>query len=189
MKDTPVMKWYVLYTKKNAERKAIEFLSRKKIEFFFPLNLVTPLSSEWKKSDLRPLFPSFVFVRLPHPELLKYQYSDGIISFLYWLDKPAVIPREEIEAIQKFVEVYQGIRAEKIPVNQDNHLKVVNGLFIEQQGSDLQQENKRIKIYLPILGYTLSAQSVKSFGEVKSIGTHSEHSPQEKLLLRTQINP
>ncbi|MDE3213938.1 MAG: antitermination protein NusG [Bacteroidota bacterium] len=189
MKVTHVMEWYVLYTRKNCERKTTEFLSRKKFEFFCPLNLVTPVSSEWKKSDLRPLFPSYVFVRLPQPEFLKYQYSDGILSFLYWLDKPAVIPREEIEAIQNFVERYQGIRVEKIPVNQETPLKIVNGLFVEQQGTAQQKENKRIKIYLPALGYALSAQVVTRFGEVKSIGTYPENSPQETQFHRTQINP
>lgn len=151
-------KWYAVYTKVRWEKKVSELLAKKKIESYCPLNKVTRQWADRKKIIAEPLFTSYVFVKVSaaeHTQLLK---TDGIISFVYWLGKPAVIRDAEIDMIQNFLKDYPAITLEKTNVNINDMVRVISGPLMSQEGHVIAVKSKTVKIMLPSLGYIMSAE-------------------------------
>ena len=84
-------KWYVVYTRPRWEKKVADQLGRKKIDYYCPLNRVHRQWADRKKIVLEPLFSAYVFVQIDETEQLQVRLTDGVINFVYWLGKPAVI--------------------------------------------------------------------------------------------------
>lgn len=155
MNTNPV--WYAVYTKPRWEKKVAELLTRKRIENYCPLNKVVRQWHDRKKVIEEPLFTSYVFVNVTDMEQAEVRKTDGIINFVYWLGKPAVIRPSEIEVIRDFLEDYRNVQLEKIRVNPKDVVRIVRGPLIGQEGNVLEVYNQKAKVYLPSLGYCLVA--------------------------------
>jgi len=147
-------KWYAVHTKPRFEKRVTEILTRKKIENYCPINRVLLQWSDRKKLIGEPLFPYFVFLKITECELLSLRQIDGVINFVYWLGKPAIIRDSEIDSIRQFVEEYSNIRLEKIQVN-TNEPEPIDGEAYESGVIAL--KNKSVRVELPSLGYTMVA--------------------------------
>jgi len=97
------MPWYVLYTNPRHEKKVSEQLTKKGIETYCPVYTTLVQWSDRKKKVEKPLFNSYVFVRLEDHEREKVFIVPGIVRYLYWLGKPAIIKEKEIEQIKIFL--------------------------------------------------------------------------------------
>jgi len=148
-------KWYAVYTKSRCEKKVAHLLSQKGIEYYCPLNKVQRQWSDRKKIIFEPLFTSYVFVRIPLEEQLIIRNINGVLNFVYWLSKPAVIKNEEIEIIKQFLNEHSFARLEKVAVNINDLVRVASGPFMEQEGKVVSIKNKTVKIMLPCLGYLM----------------------------------
>lgn len=159
-------KWYAVYTRSRWEKKVTALLTNKKIENYCPLNKVTRQWSDRTKVLHEPLFTSYVFVRACHKEHLGVVQTEGIINYVNWQGKPAVIPDAEIELIKKFLQEYSNVKLDKIAVGINDTVKIKYGLFIEQEGQVMEVHNKTVKVMLPSLGYIMLAEVLKSHIEV-----------------------
>lgn len=149
--------WYVLYTKPQSEKKVAALLAKRKIENFIPyVNVEMP---RFKKSKLvlKPLFKSYVFAYSTEQEIQSLRLTEGVISVLYWLGKPAIIAEAEVEAIREFTSDYQNIDLEKLPVNSIFMEKSFYKSAYTIEGNLVAIRNKTIKINLPSLGYAMIA--------------------------------
>ncbi|HEY6975021.1 MAG TPA: UpxY family transcription antiterminator [Chitinophagaceae bacterium] len=153
-----VSRWYAVYTRPRWEKKVAESLTRKKIENYCPLNRVLHQWSDRKKIVLEPLFTSYVFVRISSEEQLAVRQTEGVINFVYWLKKPAIIRNEEMETIKKFLNDHINVRLEKIEVNTNDIVKIVSGPLMLREGKVIEIMNRTVKVLLPSLGYSLIAQ-------------------------------
>lgn len=149
--------WYAVYTKPRWEKKVAELLSRKKIDNYCPLNKVERQWHDRRKIIEEPLFTSYVFVHIPKEQQTEVRKTDGIINFVYWLGKPAVIRPNEIEAIRDFLEDHRNVRLEKTKVSLNDAVRVMRGPLIGQEGSVMEVYHQKAKIFLPSLGYCLVA--------------------------------
>ena len=152
--------WYAVYTKPNCEKRVSRLLNKKGIEVFFPLN--------YRKSPLvvrghlqpEPLFKSFIFLRAEESYLLNLcKEVKGVLSLLYWLGKPATIDSEDINSIKEFTSNYKQIQLEKLDVNQQNQDSIIDDILLTMDGKMLMIKNRVIKVNLPSLGYTLTAEA------------------------------
>lgn len=149
--------WYVLYTRPQCEKKVATLLTKKKIETFVPyVNMDLPRLKK-NKNVTRPLFKSYVFVYTTQQEFSALFQSEGVISVLHWLGKPAVIAEAEINAIKEFTSGYQNIDLEKLPVNSNMLEKSFYKSAYTVEGNLVAVQNKTIKINLPSLGYAMIA--------------------------------
>lgn len=155
---TEEKKWYAVYTKPRSEKKVADLLTKKGIENYCPLNRVKKQWSDRKKIIYLPLFTSYVFVHASLEEQLKVLQTDGILNFVYWLNKPAVIKNDEIDIIKRFLNEYSFIRLKKATVNINDKVRIVTGPLMEQEGQVISIKNKTIKIILPTLGYWMYAE-------------------------------
>lgn len=153
--------WYAVYTKPRWEKKVADGLRRNRFESYCPLNKVVRQWSDRKKMIEEPLFTSYVFVQLQIKELTEVRKIDGVVNFVYWLGKPAIIRDAEIQDIKDFLNNYQNVRLEKSPVNINDAVQVVNGPLIELQGHVISVNNKTARIAIKSLGLTMVAEIKK----------------------------
>ncbi|TMI74325.1 MAG: UpxY family transcription antiterminator [Bacteroidetes bacterium] len=160
--------WYAVYTRPKWEKKVSELLSRKKIENYCPLYKSVRQWSDRKKTIMEPLFTSYVFVNIEENGQLPVKQTDGILNFVYWLGKPAVIKNEEIDVIRQFLSENDHVKLEQIEVNLNDRVKIINGPFQYWEGSVTEIRPKSVKVLLPSLGYALVAEIPKSRVELIS---------------------
>jgi len=149
--------WHVLYTKPNCEKRIAEYLTRKKIDNYCPLNKVTKHLQGKKKAIEQPLFQSYVFVNATSNDLLMIKQIDGVLNLVYWLGKPAVIQDIEISSIKEFLKFHSNVELERISIIADDvHVSSTNQIYMLDAGAH-EQDVKLAKLLLPSFGYALVA--------------------------------
>jgi transcription antitermination factor NusG len=152
-------RWYAVYIKNGSARKLTNALSRWGIEHLYAGQQPDrPWYDKRGTAAASTIFDSYIFVNLSveqHNQVLKL---DGVVNFVYWLDRPAVIKEMEIEMIKNFLNDYENIKIEKTFVNVKDMVRVVSGPAIDQKGNVLAVKSKTIKVVLPSLGCTMSAE-------------------------------
>lgn len=158
--------WYAVYTKPRWEKKTAYLLEKKQIENYCPLNKVVRQWSDRKKTVLEPLFKSYVFIYASESEHLAVKQTDGVLNFVYWLGKPAIIKEDEIEIIRKFLDEHENIKIEHISVNIKDTVRILSGPLTMMEGEIIELRNQSVKILLPSLGFAMVAEVQKVNVEV-----------------------
>ena len=109
------------------------------------------------KTVEEPLFKSYVFARVNGDEQTKVRMTAGVMNFVYWQGKPAIIPAKEIETIRKFLNEYENVMAEPIQLKEDGRVTIRQGLFMDQEARILKIEGNKVKVIIESIGYTLVA--------------------------------
>ncbi len=159
---TEVKHWYAVYTKPRWEKKICQQLERKGLTFYCPMNKVRRKWSDRYKIIEEPLFKSYVFVCISEDEKTRVRLTDGVMNFLYWNGKPAVIKEEEIEMIRKFLNEYKEVEARPVQFESGQKVRVKTGLMMDNEGIVIKVVNNRAYVVLESLGYELTAQFEKS---------------------------
>ncbi|WP_346320431.1 UpxY family transcription antiterminator [Chitinophaga sp. YIM B06452] len=149
--------WYAVYTRPRWEKKVAAALERRQIESYCPLNQVARQWSDRRKVVEEPLFSSYVFVRVPDSKKQLVRETEGIINFVYWLGKPAMIPDHEIELIQRFLRHYKDVSLEKFPLRHNDLVEVTAGPLMHHRGRIVELGKNRVKAVLNSLGYNMVA--------------------------------
>ena len=149
--------WYAIYTKPRWEKKVHALLTEKKIESYCPLNKVRKKWSDRMKTVEEPLFKSYVFARVTGEEQTQVRMTAGVMNFVYWQGKPAIIPAREIEIIRKFLNEYENVMAEPIQLKESGRVTIRQGLFMDHEAKILKIEGNRVKVVIESIGYSLVA--------------------------------
>lgn len=96
------MNWFVVSVKANQEKKVAEVLEKMNVEVYCPMVKDSQQFADKTKTVKTPLFKSYVFVNLPEKYRGIVFGAPGVISYLFWLGKPAVISDEEINIIKNW---------------------------------------------------------------------------------------
>ena len=87
--------------------------------------------------------------------------TPGVMNFVYWQGKPAIIPAREIETIRKFLNEYDNVQAEPIELKENGKVTIRQGLFMDHEAKVLKIEGNRVKVVIESIGYTLVASIEK----------------------------
>ena len=158
--------WYALYTKPKWEKKVAQLLLRKNIQHYCPLNRTLKQWHDRRKWVDEPLFTSYVFVFISPDESAEVRNTPGVLNFVYWLGKPAVIRVEEITAIQSFLQDHRNVAIERVRVQPNDRVKVTAGPLMEREGTVVAVHQKTVKVLLPTLGFALVASVAKQHVDV-----------------------
>jgi transcription antitermination factor NusG len=109
-----------------------------------------------------PLFKSYVFVKVDEEGRTGVRMTDGVVNFVYWNGKPAIIREKEIEAIKKFLDEHSDVRVIKTELKSNEKVLITSGVFMDKQGKVLEVKNKVVKVLIESLGYVLVADIDKS---------------------------
>ena len=158
----PLKNWYAVYTKPRWEKKVGELLDKKGLEYYCPLNKVRRKWSDRYKVIEEPLFKSYVFVHIKDDEKERIRLTDGVVNFVYWNGKPAVIKNEEIEIIRKFLKEYENVEASPVTFSTGQKVRIKTGLMMDTEGLVIKVVNNRAYVLLESLQYELTAQFEKT---------------------------
>lgn len=154
-------KWYALYTRPRWEKKVNDLLTRKGMEAYCPLNRVRRRWTDRTKIVQVPLFTSYVFVNITEAEKGEVRFTDGVVNFVYWERKPAIIRNEEIELIKKFLRDYEDVEVRPISLTEGQRVRIRTGVMMNKEGVVVQIKNNRAVVVIESLGYELAAQFEK----------------------------
>ena len=155
-------KWYAIYTRPRWEKKVNGLLVEKGIESYCPLNKVRRKWSDRMKTIEEPLFKSYVFVKISDEDRSNVRMTNGVVNFVYWNGKPAIIREKEIQTIRRFLDEYENVEAVKIDFSPNDRVRVVAGPMMDKEGKILEVKNKMAKVCIDSLGYMLIAYIDKS---------------------------
>jgi transcription antitermination factor NusG len=110
-----------------------------------------------KKLVFEPLFTSYVFINAIEQDLIPIKQTDGVLNFVYWLGRPAVIRNEEIDIIKSFLNDHSNVTLEKIQVNINDRVRINSGPLMLLEGDVLEVKRNSVKVFLPTLGYAMVA--------------------------------
>lgn len=157
-----LLKWYAIYTRPRWEKKVNTLLLQKGIEVYCPLNKVRRKWSDRMKTIEEPLFKSYVFVRVSEDEKTNVRMTNGVVNFVYWNGKPAIIKEKEIQTIKLFLDEYENVETVKMQLQPGDRVQVIAGPMMDKEGNVLEVKNKTAKLCIESLGYMLIAYIDKS---------------------------
>lgn len=155
-------KWYAVYTKPRWEKKVDKLLTEKGIESYCPLQKIQRQWSDRKKIVEEPLFKSYVFVRIPDAEQTALRKVNGVVNYVYWMGKPAVVKDREIEVIKKFLDEYENIQVEPVEVHINNKVHIKSGVLMDKEATVLSVMKNKVKVVIESIGFSLVANIDKS---------------------------
>lgn len=148
------MNWYALYTKPRNEKKVEEQLHKMGLEVFCPKVTVVKQWSDRKKRVSQPLIPSYVFIKIKEQERDLVFSVSGVVRYLFFLGKPAIIKESEINAMKEtlnhdFKEV--GV----MDLEKGQKFTIEEGTFKGQEATFIEQKGNKIILRLESLGIKL----------------------------------
>ena len=148
-------KWFVIYTKPQQELKVADQLSAMGITNYCPTITLVKQYSDRKKKVIKPLLSSYVMVELEENQREKVFACCGIVRYLFFLGKPAVVPAYEIDLMQDHLNgVYNDIKVTTLRVG-DSHT-ITQGPFSGVSGKVVQSDNTKVKLELASLGMSIT---------------------------------
>lgn len=135
----------------------------KGIEAYCPVQEVLKQWSDRRKKVQEPLFKSYVFVQIEQSEKLETLQTRGVVGFVKWLGKPAVIQPGEIAAIKEFLQEYQNIQLRAFDrYDQGDEVRISYGPLSGSHGRVVRQKKHKVTLRIEQLGLDLVAELPKS---------------------------
>ena len=153
------MKWYVVYTKPKWEKRAAEQLTQLGVECYCPTIKKTVQRSDRKVKVKVPLFNNYIFVQLADKDRNMVFLSPGVIRYLFWLGRHAIVKEKEIDIIKEWLNV--GDTSKEISVMQyqiGDKIKLHSGPFCEQNAFVKDITKTHYVLILESLGYVLKVK-------------------------------
>jgi transcription antitermination factor NusG len=152
-------KWYAIYSKPRWEKKVDILLQKRNIISWCPVQKVEKQWSDRKKVVEEPLFRSYVFIRIDikTTEKLNVLTTDGVLNFVNYLGKPAVIRDEEMELIRKYL-AEKDVKIEILSMEgykENMEVKVNQGVFMDKTGKIIHGGRKKVYVQLQSLGHVM----------------------------------
>ncbi|MEM6522314.1 MAG: UpxY family transcription antiterminator [Bacteroidota bacterium] len=145
-------KWFVVYTKPRSEKLVTKRLIDQSVEVFCPLiNTVRQWSDRKKKVQL-PMFTGYIFVHISEKDLARVREDKGVLNFVYWLGKPAVVKDQEIEAIAKIAEIGKSIQIKNMDLDKGSPVVLPDGPFKGCEGYVDRIDKGKVSIHIHQLG-------------------------------------
>lgn len=149
------MPWFAIYTRPKNEKKVTNSLAKMGIEVYCPMVTQMKQWSDRKKKVESPLISSYVFVNLEEKERNTVFEVHGIVRYLYWLGKPAIIQDHEIALLKDNL---KGIltSVEVKGIQPGDSLTISKGPFRGKEGIVSQVEKNKIRLVLKELGVLIT---------------------------------
>ncbi|MBB2148454.1 UpxY family transcription antiterminator [Pedobacter gandavensis] len=141
--------WLVIYTRPRWEKKVDKLLKLQDIRSYCPVRSVTSQWADRKKIVDLPLFSGYVFVWVNEREEYKVRQTLGVLNFIYYMGKPAVIRDNVIEKIEELMS--KNVECEVVD-SQEIHLgdriRIKQGIFYNQEGTVIKVQGKHVLMLL-----------------------------------------
>jgi transcription antitermination factor NusG len=155
-------KWFAVYTKPRCEKKVHQLLSLRGIESYCPLNKVSRQWSDRIKIVEEPLFKSYVFVCINREDLTSVRMIEGVLNFVYWMGRPAIVRQCEIDSIRRFLNEYENVEARAIDIRPHSKVLIQQGILMDKEATVRKLMHNRVEVVIESVGFRLIASIEKS---------------------------
>lgn len=161
--------WFAIYVKSRYEKKVSKALDEIGVESFLPIVTRIKQWSDRKKKVDEPLFRSYVFVHITKEDYYNVLHCDGVVKFITFEGKAAIIPDNQILAIKDYISdsdsndmemEYDEFKEGQLVRIKSGHLKGLTGRFIEIRG------RHRLIVNIEVVGKSIPINVVRSNIEV-----------------------
>ena len=152
------MKWFVIYTKPQFEIKVEQTLQNIGIRAYCPVYKQIKQYSDRKKKVFKPLLRSYVLVYINDKDRDKVFSVPGVVRYLFWLGKPAIVREEEIELMKNNLSgIYESITVSNL--KKGDAYNIIEGPLMGQVGKVVDLFKNKIKLELPSLGMLVTLKT------------------------------
>lgn len=132
-------------------------MEKRGIESYCPVQKQLRQWSDRKKWVEMVVIPSYVFVRCAEKERHAVLQVPGVLNFVYWLKKPAVVRDEDMIALQHFLDRHHEDKIEIEDLKPGMSVEVEGGPFNKKAGKVLSVNKKKARIEIEGLRIALIA--------------------------------
>jgi len=159
-------KWYPVYTRSRAEKKAYEELIRKDIIAYLPLKKTLKQWSDRKKIIEEPLIKSYLFVYISAKEQTEVLMTNGISRFIYFSGNIASLPDKQIHDLKLLLATEDDLEVFDFAIKAGEKVVVKAGPFKGMLAELVSIHNKqRIILRLHNMGYAIEINTSMKFIE------------------------
>ena len=148
--------WFVFYTKPRNEKKVAERLQKEGFNTYCPLIHTMRQWSDRKKKVSLPMFTSYVLGHLNEKERLEVVKDPGVLNFVFWQGKPAVVREEEVAAIKEIEANGFQVEVAYERMEKGRRITINDGPFKGLEGEISDVSKNRIRIFIESLQCTVS---------------------------------
>jgi transcription antitermination factor NusG len=152
-------RWLACRTRARHEKRVEELMRGRGLESYLPLMRVVRQWSDRRKIVLLPLFPGYLFVRVPTRDVRRVLAVPGVASVVCAGTEPAVIPDDDIENVRRFAAALaeSGLSARPVPCFSEGQLvRVSDGPFRGVTGQVIERRGRRrVLIGIHEIGHAL----------------------------------
>jgi transcription antitermination factor NusG len=87
---------------------------------------------------------------------------NGVVNFVYWLGKPAIIKNKEIEIIRKFLNDHVEVQVAPLDLRVDSRITILQGALMDKTAKVVKVFNNKVRVVIESIGYSLVATIDKS---------------------------
>jgi transcription antitermination factor NusG len=121
------MNWYALYTKSRCEKKVLQACEKNGIETYLPLRSTKKQYSDRLKTVEEIVLPSYIFVKLTKAQETEVRFIEGVVNFVYWQGKVAVIREKEINTLKQFLQTEGDVEVQFLSLEVGDEVELING--------------------------------------------------------------
>lgn len=152
------LEWYALFVRCRKEEHVTSLLEKMGYHVFLPLGPRRVIHRGQRLTVMRPLFPGYLFVELDlcRDNRLRILRLPDVVRIVGYGDRPAPIPREQVESLQRAVE--RKAPLEPCPYMQEGQkVRIVAGPFKDLVGILAEKRSKtRLVLNIDVMGRAVS---------------------------------
>lgn len=159
-------RWYPVYTRSRAEKKANEELNRKGIQTYLPLKKAVKQWSDRKKIVEEPLIKSYLFAYISAREYAEVLMTNGVARFIYFSSQVASIPDQQIHDLKLLLATDADLELIDYDIKPGESVLIKAGPFKGIIAELVSLQNKqRIILRLQNMGYSININTSIAFVE------------------------
>lgn len=159
------MNWHVLYTKSRNEKAVAEKLASSGFEVYCPLlKTKKQWSDRWKWVE-EPLFRSYCFVCISESERENVFKIPGLVRYLYFCGKPAIVRQEEIDVLKNWLDQYSHDSIISTQYHPQDKVLLKSGVLMDQSAEVLKSSGNYITLRLEGIGMEIKVDLRKNLVE------------------------
>ena len=165
-------RWYAAYTRANHERKAHEQFQARSIHSFLPTYSSVRCWKDRRMCLQMPLFPGYVFVRIPLRERLRVLEVPSVARLVGFNGVPVALNEEEVECLRRVLA--QGALARPHPyLTVGRRVRVIGGPLQGAEGTLVKRKgNCRVILSISLIERSVIAEV--SEADLEPVSAHEE---------------
>lgn len=161
--------WYAIYTRSRGEKVAAKLLSDMGIDVYLPLQRKLRQWSDRKKWVEVPYINSYVFVKTSEKEYYDILNTQGVIRYVTFGGKAAVIPEWQIDAMKKIVSSENPMVFSAHQFRKGEKVQIENGALMGYEGEVVKDSDGKKKVIIRIGQLGISMLIHMELSDVKKI--------------------